>query len=213
MWIFSKAFRFFGRRLPAGRQGFTLIELLVVSSIVIIITTVLLFRHERFNSATLLRSLGYSVALSIRQAQLYGTSVREVTSGGIFAPSYGIYFKSGDTTHYFLAADLNQNGAIATDGSEDVSPSPYNINGGYQIKDFCAYVASGGAAHCKSNGIITSFTIRFVRPNPDALFVTDAPGGPYLYSSAYIQLESPGEDTRGITITTTGQISVGISGT
>ena len=209
MWIFSQHSRFSKRRPALG--GFTIIELLVASSIIIIITTVLLFRQGRFNSSTLLRSLAYSVALSVRQAQTYGTSVRETAPGGIFAPSYGVYFKSGDTTHYFLAADLNSNGSIATDGSEDVSPSPYTIRGDYQIKDFCAYVQGSGALHCKSNGIITVLAIRFVRPNPDAIFVTDQAG--YQYSSAYIQLESPGEDTRSITITTTGQISVGTSGT
>lgn len=200
---------FSGNRAP---RGFTVIELMVASSIIIVITTVLLFRHERFNSSTILRSLSYSVALSVRQAQLYGTSVRETSSGSAVFPSYGLYFKSGDTTHYFLAADSNANNVIATDGSEDISPpSPYTISGGYMIKDFCATVVATGVNHCKSTGEIDTLTVRFVRPNLDALVSTNQSG--YQYSSAYIQLESPGEDTRGITVTSTGQISVGLSGT
>ncbi|OGC80690.1 hypothetical protein A2943_02235 [Candidatus Adlerbacteria bacterium RIFCSPLOWO2_01_FULL_51_16] len=201
----------------ASLRGFTVIELVVASSIIVIITTVLLFRHGQFNSSILLRALSYSVALSIRQAQLYGTSVRETASGSATFPSYGVYFKSGDATHYFLGADSNPiNNTIATDGSEDVTPpSPYKIGSGFQIKSFCATVASTGADHCYtndgiSNDTITTLTIRFLRPNPDALIVTDAGA---VYSQAYVQLESPGEDTRGITVTSTGQISVGLSGT
>jgi prepilin-type N-terminal cleavage/methylation domain-containing protein len=208
MWIFSLRSRLFSKRA----RGFTVIELMVASAIILIITSVILFRQSRFNSATLLRSLAYSMALSIRQAQTYGVSVRETTSGSNRFPSYGVYFKSGDLTHYFLAADLNGNGAVATDGTEDVSPpSPYSLSQGYQIKDVCATVQGTGAQHCFSNGIITKLTIRFVRPNPDALFVSDAPGNP-TYTSAYIQITAPGEDTRGITVTSTGQISVGNSG-
>lgn len=210
MWIFSKAFC--SSRSRSWSSGFTLIELLVVSSIVIIITIVILFRHERFNSATLLRSLAYSVALSVRQAQLYGTSVRETSAGGIFAPSYGTYFKSGDTTNYFLAADLNSNGTIAIDGSEDVSPSPYRIHGNYAIKDFCA-TQSNSARHCRSTGEINVLLVRFSRPNPDALFVTNVNPSPNTYTRSCIELESPGEDTRIVSITNTGQIHVGTSGT
>ena len=219
MWIFSShslsSTNSSARRAYLG--GFTIIELMVASAIIIVITTVILFRHERFNSATILRSLAYGVALSVRQAQLYGTAVRETSlgcSGNACFPSYGVYFKTGETTRYFLAADSlplpNGNGTIATDGTEDISPpSPYSLNGGYQIKDFCAYTSS--TAHCKSNDIITSYlTIRFVRPNPDALFVTDAGG---TYTRACVELESPGESTRAIEITNTGQISVNISGT
>ncbi len=214
MWIFSRTLRSSKRRPLIG--GFTLIELLVASSIIIVITIVLLFRQGRFNSSTLLRSLSYSVALSVRQAQLYGTSVRETTAGSNVFPSYGVYFKSGSATQYFFGADINGDGVIATGGSEDVSPSPYNVRGGYEIKNFCAYVAGSGAAHCYtddgiSNDIISTLTIRFVRPNPDALFATSQSG--YQYSSACIEMESPGEDTRAITVTSTGQISVGGSAT
>ncbi|MBI2004934.1 prepilin-type N-terminal cleavage/methylation domain-containing protein [Patescibacteria group bacterium] len=60
------------RALPGG---FTLVELLVVVSIMLIITSTLLLQQRKFNSATLMRTLAYNIALSIRQAQVYGTSV------------------------------------------------------------------------------------------------------------------------------------------
>ena len=66
--------RWFSR--GSKRRGFTLIELLVVMSIMLILTSLFILRQQRFNSSTLLQSLAYSVALSVRQAQVYGTSIR-----------------------------------------------------------------------------------------------------------------------------------------
>src|SRR3569623_987777 len=105
--------------LRSGRRGFTLIELLVVISIMLILTSVFVLRQQRFNSSTLLRSLAYSIALSVRQAQVYGTSVRESSAGAFSsntsAKSYGIYFSSGSTGSYILFAD-SSTGATPDDG-------------------------------------------------------------------------------------------------
>lgn len=210
MSIFSPRF------ISFGKGGFTIIELLVATSIIVFITTVLLFRHDRFNSSTLLRSLAYSVALSVRQAQLYGTSVRETDiSSNIFAKSYAVYFKTNSPDRYFLAADrlplASPDGAIATNGSEDVPPSPYLIRNGYGISNFCAYL-SNGVAHCHSGGsvAITELSIQFRRPDPDARFVTNAGSS---YAHACVEIISPTQDnTRTVRVTNTGQITVGEAG-
>ena len=214
MWIFSQYLR-------SSPKGFTLIELLVVSLIIILISVFILLRQARFDSATLLRSLAYSVALSVRQAQIYGTSVRESTPG-VLPSSYGVYFKTGNTTQYFFAADNNKNGTIATDGTEDVSPpSPYIIRNGYSLLRFCA--AEGTSMDCYSTCPSTlppgvtlciprasmTLTVSFKRPNPDAVIQTEYNS----YATTYITVQAPGEDTRTITVTNTGQISVGGSGT
>jgi len=214
MWIFSQCSR-------SGKRGFTLIELLVVISIMLILTSIFLLRQSRFNSSTLLRSLSYSVGLSVRQAQVYGTSIRESASGafdaGTAAKSYGIYFSSGSQNNYILFADLNNNGAYNT--GEDVEA--FRINPGYSISKFCA-TTSLGSQQCwiasdPGNSTLTYLTILFRRPNPDSCFATNLntsvcqTGATPAYSSGYVQLQS-GSDTRSVTVTLTGQISVGAHG-
>src|SRR5690349_3018843 len=121
MSTYFRHLRRFFIKAPAGlapdiARGFTLIELLVVSAIIILITGTILFRQQGFSSATLLRSLSYSIALSVRQAQTYGISVRESATGsGTFAAGYGAYFSNngcglGTANRYSLFSDNNANG-------------------------------------------------------------------------------------------------------
>src|SRR3989338_9825786 len=96
------SFQHFRRSFTKKPKGFTLVELIVVSAIILLITGFVMFQQSKFNSATLMRSLTYSVALSMRQAQVYGTSVREFS--GAFAPGYGVYIPAsgGSANTYYL---------------------------------------------------------------------------------------------------------------
>jgi prepilin-type N-terminal cleavage/methylation domain-containing protein len=210
MLIFSHPFHFSGRKLfPKRPRGFTLVELLMVIGIMSMLTAALVFQHRRFDSSTLLRSLAYNVALSVRQAQVYGTSVRQF--GSSFSYSYGVYFSAGN--YYYLFADVDNDKVRKADGTEDVQR--FTIGTGYSIAKFCGTVVSGGTpgSHCSTDASpITSLTVYFRRPNPDALFSSSASSE--VYSDVYIQLLGPtgGTDTRGVTVTSTGQISVGALG-
>jgi len=205
MSIFSHRFRSF------SLKGFTLIELTIVFAIITVISALLLLRQDRFSSTTLLRSLAYSVALTFRQAQVYGTSVRESSAGsGLFGKSYGVYFGSGDATRYYLFADINNDGARAADGSEDLPA--YVIRNGFSIKKFCGTIASSGTERCSDSGApITWLVVYFKRPNPDALFSSSE--ALESYSSAYVELQGTDGTTRRVTVTNTGQIYVGALGT
>lgn len=208
MSIFFRSFRTFFKR-PA--RGFTLVELLVVVGIVIVISSLILFRHSRFDSTTLLRSLSYSVALSVRQAQVYGTSVRGVGLGSsvTYAPGHGVHFSaaaacsSGNpATCYHLFADAD--GDRAWESAETVlTPT---LGRSFTIGKFCA-VTSGGTESCSSTGAIDWLTIYFRRPNPEAFFYTSA-GGTYAY--AYIELQSSADlnSIRRVKVTNVGQIAV-----
>lgn len=220
MWIFFKYSRpfFFSRFPPTSvkptARGFTLVELLVVSSIVLIITTFTLFQQAKFNSTTLLRSLAYNVALSIRQAQVYGTSVRGFTSGGgvSFGTGYGIHFPSAVTPYqYYLFSDISNTDGIRTSSAEDATPpSPFKVGSGYALKQLCVRVGAG-ALDCS----ISTLTVFFRRPNPEPCISTNANtvvcglGVTPVYSSAYVTLGSTANaDTRSIKVTDTGQISI-----
>lgn len=197
-------------------RGFTLVELVVVISIMLVLTSIFLIRQQQFNSSTLLRSLAYSVGLTVRQAQLYGTSIRENVSGafdaGNAAKAYGVYFASASPSSYILFADVNNNGAY--DAGESVQA--FTINTGYTISKFCA--TAGGVQQCTNSATpLTYLTMLFRRPNPDSCFATNLSasacqiGAASVYSSAYVQIKN-GTVTRSINVTLTGQISVGAKG-
>jgi prepilin-type N-terminal cleavage/methylation domain-containing protein len=225
MPTFSRISRFFSKRwqarrgTPRANAGFTLIELLVVSAIIAIITGVVLFRQKGFNSATLLRSLAYSVALTMRQAQVYGNSVRESAAGsGVFASGYGVYFGNTglvDNSHYLMFSDANGDGQYAA-GEELPRFTMGNGRGtDYLIKNYCAHTSSGDQCGIGTGTTITSLTVYFRRPNPDACFATSqypaacAADGVPAYDYAYVQVQSAASgDYRTIKISSTGQIAV-----
>ena len=206
--------------------------MLVVMAIMVVITSALLVRQSRFDSSTVLRSLAYGVALSVRQAQVYGTSVvgtsttqvacgsgyYNTVTGDCYAAAYGLYFSTALSTaspsSYVLFADLNGDGKYET--NEFVKS--FTLGNGYTISNFCA-TNQVGTQQC-ANTTISSLAIIFKRPNPDAQFVPlDGSGNPISgdtsYSSAYIQIESLADssNSKSVTVTVPGEVSVCVNGT
>jgi prepilin-type N-terminal cleavage/methylation domain-containing protein len=218
MLISSKHSRRSFSKKALHTAGFTLIELLVVASIMLLMTAYIFFQQSKFNSTTLLRSLSYSIALSVRQAQVYGISVRGTTvaetscaagtytAGVCFAKGFGVYVPAaGDTADtYYIFADLDGDGAY--DNGEQLPV--FKLGKGFRISGLCAV---GGGTTCTN---LTSLTAYFRRPNPDACISNNQDGGcaigaPPLYSRAYITVSNSGNtDTRSIKISDTGQIAV-----
>lgn len=153
--------------------GFTLVELLVVISIFVILTGVVLFNQEKFNSTILLTNLAYDTALTIRQAQTYGINIKEFDADGKFFP-YGVSFKTSDPKSFILFADLNEDGKFpvstcqitATDGCVQ----QYTIKRGNSIKGLCSNVEGD----CD---FLDSLDITFKRPNPDAIIIANSTTG------------------------------------
>lgn len=213
-----------GRGSARQLGGFTLVELLVVVLMITLITMMLLLRQSKFNSSTLLRSLAYSVALSVRQAQVYGTSVFGTTTaqslciggsyalGTCYSAGYGLYFDTASPGQYSLFADLNNNGSY--DSGEAVQT--FKFGKGYQISEICALDESLGKRYCSGadndSGLITQLNIVFKRPNPDAQFSALNAGTPVAgnFASAYIQVKNTASSdaTRSVYVNTTGQIIV-----
>lgn len=190
--------------------GFTLVELLVVSAIIIIITAFLLLRQSSFNSAIILRGLAYSVALSVRQAQVYGTSVLGVGAAGSpqYAPAYGLHFDRDATGKYELFADLPPGNSVYDSGE---AVKTFLLGRGYTITKFCV---QGTQNRCSGSGSgdLAYLAILFKRPNPDAQFVAlDSTRSSFLnevYSQSYVRVQSDNGAYRNVIISATGQVSV-----
>lgn len=182
-----------------GSSGFTLIELLVVMGIMVVISSLVLARYSQFNGVVLLRSLAYDVGLSFREAQVFGISGR--STGGTFAYRYGVYMSRSVPTEYILFSDTNNNSAY--DVSEVITA--YSMSPGYGMTEICA-LRSDGVDRCASTGDISSVTVMFKRPEPDAVIKTDVVAE--TYTEVTVTLTSPSDATRSVTVTTTGQISV-----
>ncbi len=200
-------------------KGFTLIELLVVVAIMVIITSVTLIRQSEFDSSTLLRSLAYSISLSVREAQVYGTSVlctQASCNTSILAPSYGIFIDSANTGTYKIFADTNipANGFYGTVPADEAIQT-FALAKGYTISEVCAIQGStkkcSGPDDSTEEATIQSINIVFKRPNPDAIIIPiDSNGYVVLgvYSSAYIQVKSAAGTFRSVVVYNTGQVSV-----
>jgi type II secretory pathway pseudopilin PulG len=188
--------------------GFTIMELVAVMGIIVVVSAVTLANNARFGGSVLLQNLAYDMALSIRQAQVYGIAVRNYGSGN-FSALYGMHFDISDATHYELFADVSGSGIY--DPSKNVPPSPYVIGRGYRIDGLCS-PAGTDPATCTRVG---QLDVVYKRPEPDARITAGSGGGQTCIQnpsqckeSARIIVKSPRGDIMSVLVEATGQISV-----
>ena len=194
-------FSLFSKSTNKVQGGFTLIELLVSVGVLTIITAIVLANHARFGGDLLLSNLAYDIALSIRQSQSYGLSVREVGTGtGFFDTGYGVYFAENAPTSYVLFADRDKDGLY--DGGAELVEA-YTLGRGNTIQSFCG-VLSSGVEKCVP--LLSFLSVVFIRPDPDAIIKSSISGD--TYSSARIVVQSPQGTQREVNVEVTGQISV-----
>lgn len=218
-------------QLTSSRQkGVTLIEMLVVVGIFSIVATILLFNYSDFSSNVSIRNLTQDMALSLRKAQTYATSVQRLPNGASTTtfPSYGMSFSAGAQTNPFIPynkqfiffADI-PTGAQAQTGSYQQSQTTcgapdtgnecveaFTIATGDKIVSLC-YDNSGSYA-CTDTGALD---VTFRRPSPDAVICYKAGGYGGAcsignISHAEVVIESPKGLRRSVLIWNTGQIAV-----
>jgi prepilin-type N-terminal cleavage/methylation domain-containing protein len=199
-----------------AKKGFTLVEFVVALAISSLIVALVLANHTQFRRKVELTNLGYEMALAIREAQVYGTSVRGVA--GDFSAGFGIHFDSSDLTSFFLFHDSSPTGFgdgeyIALD---DIILETFRLREGVLIDNFCRINATTPNDNCLNDmqGVgheIDTLDITFQRPDPRArLEITGC--------SSCAQSEPPGRatitlisvdgDTQVVEVNTVGQISV-----
>jgi len=198
------------RRPARLSRAFTLIELLVVTGIIVIISTIILANNNRFGGVVLLENLAYDVALSIRQAQVYGISVARFQSN-TFSAGYGVHFDLSSPDTYVLFADAIQANGLydcpqpGTNNCELVETT--TLSTGYNIYNLCE-TPSSGVETCG----ISKIDVVFKRPEPDAWIsasgVSCINNNGTCGESARVLLQSPHGDHMSVVIYANGQISV-----
>jgi len=218
-----------------SKLGFTVVELLVTVSIFTIVMSIILANYPQFNSRIVLENMAHQIALSIREAQVYGTSVRELIGTQEF-PSYGVHFckdncatnDPSDARTFVLFADLlpgsdptnndkMYNGATDCSASGGECVEQFSMQGANTIVHLCGNVQEAGVADIDtaiSDGYcdMDVLDVAFTRPNPEAYIIGDAdnlpPSSSNPLADAEIVIESPKGDREVIIVWSTGQISV-----
>jgi prepilin-type N-terminal cleavage/methylation domain-containing protein len=194
------------------QSGFTLIEVLVSISIVSVIMLVTLWNYGTFLDNLALSAAGQEIATAIRQAQVYGLSVKEVSvGGGQFNYAYGVHFDMNDPSHYIIFVDKNTVPNKIYDAGAGCGSGIGNTECIEQGTLENGVTVSSVGHHSCSSSNIRIMDITFLRPNPDAVINSTDSGGSILCASQFdgeITLTSPNGNTEVITVQSTGQISL-----
>ncbi|MBX4198986.1 hypothetical protein KW800_01770 [Candidatus Parcubacteria bacterium] len=187
---------------------------MVSVGIMVTLSGLIAFNQSHYTSGAELRNLANDLSLSLRQAQVYGISVKEVSPGSnIFNVGYGVEFNitsNGSNSSYIFFADRGVKNRLYDDGWSCPIGSglecldKVSISGGNYIESLCA-ISAGGAKVCGSSRL----DITFVRPATEAhiIFDGDAAGSAGL-SGACIKLTSTEGKSHWVSVFVTGQISV-----
>jgi len=192
------------------KSGFTIVEVLVSITIVTIIMTVILFNYGSFTDKLALSSAAQELAVTLRQAQTYGLSVKEVASSpGNFDSAYGVYFDLADQSKYYLFADVVPNKMYGVGngcgGNATECVQQFTLRNGIRITGLCSDTLCTPASGANFNAL----SVSFLRPNPDAsLYFTNS--GVFFSSPVRgkVVLTSPQGVVATVTIESTGQVLV-----
>ncbi len=190
-------------RIKNQQSGFGLVELMVSIGIVVLVTSIIIVRHNSYNGAVLLRSEAYELALQARDIQLTAVSVSG--SGGTFRNVYGLYFNSNTSPgFYYSFRDANNNEFWNT--GEEIKRS--NVDPRFEIDEIRLVSGTGEST-------VDAVSVVFERPNFDARFYTagNTEAGATV-SAVEIDVRVKGtsrdviSEVRTVEITKTGQITV-----
>lgn len=183
------------------RAGFTLIELMTVFVISTIIGTVVIANYPNFSSKIEFENLALDIALTLREAQVYGMGTKEAAAG--FDVAYGVHFDVTASNTFLLFMDLNGNGKYDSSPTDEIVGTSYTIKSMYKIEQTCATRA---AAQQFCNLLGAPLDVTFKRPDPDAIIRMGAYGD--YYRADIEVLNTKDNRIKTITVTNTGQISV-----
>ncbi len=200
-------------------KGFTLIELMMSVAIMMLVSAVVIYNHQKFNDNLEITNLAYTVALSLRQAQVYGMSVQGLIEGDSeeerFGVAYGVHFDMDHPTSYIFFADTNHDGRYGGDedncsaGSSggDLCLEKVTIGRGNQLGALCENSTAGTSCYSTNRAI----DVTYKRPEPDGNFKSSLSNGTpnsVVISDVIVRIVSPGGRSKDISAYTTGQIAI-----
>lgn len=173
------------------RGGFSVVELVVASAIFMVVTTVVVANYPRANSRLSLNMLAQDIAIVIREAQVYGTSIINSDDGSV-AGSYGVYINgheyqpvSPDLPYAKRVVLFKENEVVTTPSNNeldntdcmgsittDTCVQQLNIKSRNKILFLCKDGFDEANYTCNPGGDLRVTNIVFKRPNPDAIFTT-----------------------------------------
>ncbi|MBX4195659.1 hypothetical protein KW796_01730 [Candidatus Parcubacteria bacterium] len=189
---------------------------MITVGVMLALTSIIGFNQSRYTSGAALKNLANNLGLSLRQAQVYGISVKEYSPGaaGGFSAGYGVEFdisSGGDNTSYIFFADRSPlNGRYDGNftcpiGGASECLDKITMSGGNTVSKLCTIVDASGTESC--NGI-TRLDISFVRPAIEAkISYNGGPADPSL-KGARVELTSIDGKKNSVVVYVTGQISV-----
>lgn len=189
--------------------GFTLLELMVVGAVFALLSAIVLANNSRFGNVIVLQNLAHDMGLTIREAQVYGISVKRCDSTEVtgcttenqFKLAYGMHFVQ-NSANYQLFADLDASGAYTS----EETVKDLVIAGGYRVSDMCLRTSASSDDTCGQSEL----NIVFLRPEPDAcingVFVDSRCVSNFV--RAKIIVASNRDDHATIIVERSGQISV-----
>ncbi len=175
-------------------RGFTIMEFIVVLTIFVIMAGVTLFNFKSFQSDIALSNLAYDIALTLRRAQVVGSSG---VGQGNKTSVRGIHFEKDSGTAFRSELIFFQDtGSSEFDfDSDDKELEIFTINTNDTIRSICL-AASGDESSCltETGGELTNFagedvSISFERPDPNA-YIKEA-GVSVKWGLARITIQSP----------------------
>ncbi len=183
------------------QKGFTLIEMVAVLGIFMVLTSIVIFNYSKFRSDTILTNMAYEVALTIREAQIYGVSAR--SSGASFENAYGIFIPSSSATQYSVFSDTSGDLIFSGDScllsGGDNCTTTYNFQNNIKISQLDVKIGSS----CQP---ASSLSISFKRPNPEPIIRRNS--GNEAISLAQIKVSTAEGVSRYVVIYGNGQVAV-----
>ncbi len=197
-----------------------MIELMVTVSIFVVVSSIVLANYPKFSSNITLDNLAHAVAISIRESQVFGLSVKEFGAGAGVFPGYGVSFDQNYDKSFILFADSNGDKEYSRVGG-DVCVGDclekFSITDSNRIYTLCGDLKKDGVVvntiedlnTPNNNCGLSNLDIAFTRPDPDATLTgTSVIWGKRNYSDAEVVVVSPKGSFKIVTVWSTGQISV-----